>query len=111
MSNSHQTTAFGLNDDSQIDKWARFFRSGKVQDPETLTELENQLKQYLVEKRDRPMDNISALRLKELMSSLETYGKSLKRLSVVRKETLDKKIKARSKQTKINRYTSNGKGH
>lgn len=111
MSNTHQTSAFGLNDDSQIDKWARFFRSGKVQDPETLTELENQLKQYLIEKRDRPMDHVSVLRLKELMSSLETYGKSLKRLSVVRKETLDKKVKARSKQKKLSGYNSNGKSH
>ncbi len=113
MSDTHNTEThtetFNLSDTDQIESWVRFFRSGKVQDPNKLCELENQLKQYLKEKRNRPLENINVIRLKELISSLETYSKAVKRLSVVRKETLDKKIKAKAKQKKINGYNSFGK--
>ncbi|WP_419904571.1 hypothetical protein [Kiloniella sp.] len=111
MSNTHPTESLDLSNNNQIDSWARLFRSGKVQNLETLDELENQLKQYLREKRDRPLEHNSIQRLKELISSLDTYGKSLKRLSTVRKETLDKKMKARSKQSKIDGYNAFGKRH
>ena len=108
MSNLNNKTKDDQSESGPFDGWARFFRSGKVQDSETLIELENKLEQYLKEKPSLGLGHSDLKSLEELINALQSYKISLKRVAIIRKDTLDKRMKANSKKPEVMGYTSLG---